>query len=673
MNETFYYDNYNSSPTLVSKPTFSPVSGATFTESISVTISCNTSGASIYYTTDGTTPTASSQPYTSAITLTETTTLKAIAYDSENNASGVATATYTKSSEASGDVYVKVTSTSQLVAGRNYILVYEDGPYSLSGISSTSTKYGLYSEITLSNNIATINENIKVLTLGGSSGAWTLSFDNSYLSWNSGNSLQTSSSAYNWIINVSNNGAIIKTTNGDREIQFNSGSPRFACYTSGQKSVYLYAQQSTPGKQDVNLSFSPSMATATLGSSFNAPVLTVNPSVASNEVVYLSSDEDVAIVDASTGEVTLIGEGTVTITASITNSDNYNDASASYELTVEQKGETTEYTATFNFPENSYGMTPLSGSTNEYNPNPTTISSGDITLTMTGANNSRYWKTTSSYELRVYKACTMTISAPKNGKITQVVFAGNDVSKIQYGGQVLTNKTWTGNQESVVFTFGDTQKINTIDVTYEVEAVEPHEAITLSVGGVGYATLYYGDKNLEVPAGVTAYTYKVSGGELNVSTTFGEGDFIPAGTGVILEAGAGDYEFIVSDEGGLLDENNMLKGSDEETVVDASGYTYYILSNGTKGVGFYYGKVDGEDSPHAITNKAHKAYLAVPDEEAGAKTSFVFSEMSTAIVAPKVRSDKQATYNLQGQRMNANGNTIPKGIYITGGKKYVVR
>ena len=67
-----------------------------FTESTEVTITCATYGASIYYTTDGSEPTSQSTAYTAAFTLTETTTVKAIAYDATGAASSVATKTFEK-------------------------------------------------------------------------------------------------------------------------------------------------------------------------------------------------------------------------------------------------------------------------------------------------------------------------------------------------------------------------------------------------------------------------------------------------------------------------------------------------------------------------------------------------------------------------------------------------
>ena len=76
------------------------ISGNTpFESSTSVTITCGTSGASIYYTTDGTAPSASSTKYTGTITLTETTTVKAIAIASGYKNSSVASKTFTKGSQ----------------------------------------------------------------------------------------------------------------------------------------------------------------------------------------------------------------------------------------------------------------------------------------------------------------------------------------------------------------------------------------------------------------------------------------------------------------------------------------------------------------------------------------------------------------------------------------------
>lgn len=78
----------------VSAPT---ISGSTpFAESTTVTMTAE-SGAEIRYTTNGTTPTASSTLYSAPITLTDTTTVKAIALKNGLNSS-VATKVFTKSS-----------------------------------------------------------------------------------------------------------------------------------------------------------------------------------------------------------------------------------------------------------------------------------------------------------------------------------------------------------------------------------------------------------------------------------------------------------------------------------------------------------------------------------------------------------------------------------------------
>ncbi|GAF75646.1 unnamed protein product, partial [marine sediment metagenome] len=78
----------------VATPTFDP-DGDTYTEPVDVTISCSTSGATIHYTTNGVEPTESDPVYSSPINISSTMTLKAKAWKTDWNPSGVKSADYT--------------------------------------------------------------------------------------------------------------------------------------------------------------------------------------------------------------------------------------------------------------------------------------------------------------------------------------------------------------------------------------------------------------------------------------------------------------------------------------------------------------------------------------------------------------------------------------------------
>ena len=84
------------SGTTVTVPTPEITGTTPFTESTLVSISVP-DGGSTYYTTDGTTPSKTNgTAYSGPITITETTTVKAISYDEDDNASEVAEKTFTK-------------------------------------------------------------------------------------------------------------------------------------------------------------------------------------------------------------------------------------------------------------------------------------------------------------------------------------------------------------------------------------------------------------------------------------------------------------------------------------------------------------------------------------------------------------------------------------------------
>src|SRR5271170_2111427 len=84
----------------VATPTFSPVAGF-YSTAQSVAISCATGGATIFYTTHGTTPThtagvpnGTSQIYTTAVAVAVSETLKALGYLLADTDSAVASAAY---------------------------------------------------------------------------------------------------------------------------------------------------------------------------------------------------------------------------------------------------------------------------------------------------------------------------------------------------------------------------------------------------------------------------------------------------------------------------------------------------------------------------------------------------------------------------------------------------
>ena len=81
-------------PAQAATPTFSPV-GGTYSAAQSVSISDTSAGTQIYYTTNGSTPTIASTLYTGPISVSTTTTIKAIAAGAGWSNSEVASATYT--------------------------------------------------------------------------------------------------------------------------------------------------------------------------------------------------------------------------------------------------------------------------------------------------------------------------------------------------------------------------------------------------------------------------------------------------------------------------------------------------------------------------------------------------------------------------------------------------
>lgn len=181
---------------------------------------------------------------------------------------------------------------------------------------------------------------------------------------------------------------------------------------------------------------------------------------------------------------------------------------------------------------------------------------------------------------------------------------------------------------------------------------------SLTISAAGYASLFYGKYDVILPAGLQAFTYTESNGELSISHTYIAGDRIPAGTAVIIKGAAGDYDITICEpDNNLESPSNVLKGYDTTKETSAEGSNkYYMLSlnesEELSSVGFYY----GADNGAAFESGAHRAFLALPSSNSAKPTSFRFSniEKNNVITDIKRRNNEAPStlqyFDIQGRK-----------------------
>lgn len=225
--------------------------------------------------------------------------------------------------------------------------------------------------------------------------------------------------------------------------------------------------------------------------------------------------------------------------------------------------------------------------------------------------------------------------------------------------------TYTGSFPEGSFFVGDNNVSTTNVLSYsqygfvkELSVYIP--LVTVSVSEAGFAT-YATTNNVVVPndENVKVMTVKVNAEgtaiELNEVKA---GTVIPAKTGILVKAPAGNCNFVVtSDKGETLDNNDLKAATEDVTSADDK---FFALTKLGEKVGFALVE-------NGVVIPAGKAYLEV--SKGTAAKFFSLDGEATGINSVKTAKADGAYYTLEGVKT-----TKPvKGLYIHNGKKIVVK
>ncbi len=220
---------------------------------------------------------------------------------------------------------------------------------------------------------------------------------------------------FTWTFNASDNISFFKICSNEK---FTSGT-----VTGGQ--VTIIYEEVADARTPVTLLFSPEETDGTVGETFYAPTLSVEPNeqAITNEITYSSTNPNVATVDERSGEVTLVNRGTTKIYASYRGDDYYQPANTSYILHVYKESVVEDGFFDFVDKTLNYGSGLEPSSENDYITEPHTWTAINVTLETSGKY--RWWEPDGT--LRFYNCnpkSAMTFSVPYGYVITSITIAG---------------------------------------------------------------------------------------------------------------------------------------------------------------------------------------------------------------------------------------------------------
>ncbi|MDO4929534.1 MAG: Ig-like domain-containing protein [Bacteroidales bacterium] len=476
------------------------------------------------------------------------------------------------------------------------------------------------------------------------------------------------------------------------------------------------------GKVSPRLSFTTTSYSVSVNGSFPRPVLN-NPYGV--EVTYSSSNEAVATVDANTGAVTIVAAGTATITASSVATDDYRAGSASYKLTVVDADQAYYYKKVTSqsdivnagsylivSPDKNYFL----GAANSESTYRTAVSASKFCTHLTdelmlvnqnnvsGAPYEVTMWSTGVYEGKDTYWLEVVTTDESTGGSTVGYLAhtstANDISEVAEGNFYPTMRwavtfneadgtvdimntvpyQYNGSEKYGYLQFNPTSSVRRF-ATYTGTQQAPILYRRVNVGLInvvteeGYAT-FYTDKNFRMPAGLTGTTITGvdANGQLIADWAYTEGTEVPGGTGLLLKGEKGSYYYVVLDEvSATAPDDNLLHGfTTAQTIPADDSKNFYKLtySDDDHVIGFYWGAQDG--GPFYCS--AYKSYLALPKTaETALANGYSFDRTVTSIADVRQSQPDAAVYSLTGVRLDENVESLPKGFYIVGGKKVIVK
>ena len=199
----------------------------------------------------------------------------------------------------------------------------------------------------------------------------------------------------------------------------------------------------------------------------------------------------------------------------------------------------------------------------------------------------------------------------------------------------------------------------------------------------GYVSTYVADFAYVMPKHITGHTVTLAAeqGAISTEKVFKAGYEVPALTPLLIKS---DEDYAAEETSRNYNPAVLNKTVDAYTGENmleyrrtAENYTntmkdenvyYYKLAIKDGNVGFYWGATGGAAF---IMTKPSTAYLTVPQSISVQGFVLNLEEGETTGIATVVTNEDAPIYNLQGIRMN--GKNLPKGIYIQGGKKFMVK